>query len=57
MPDGRLRYEVEAERIEEEEREKLANPVIVDGPIRVRRPQTIPAPHERRPQRYQLPTF
>ncbi|GJJ13865.1 hypothetical protein Clacol_008122 [Clathrus columnatus] len=58
LPDGRLRYEVEAEKIEEEERERLANPIIVDGPIRVRRPQhTVPVVQERRPGRYQLPTF
>lgn len=57
LPNGRLRYEVEAEKLEEEERQRLANPVIVDGPIRVRRPQTLPPVQERKPARYQLPTF
>ena len=31
LPDGRIRYQVEAERMEEAERRRRANPVIIDG--------------------------
>ncbi|KIJ45237.1 hypothetical protein M422DRAFT_167041 [Sphaerobolus stellatus SS14] len=56
LPDGRLRHEVEVDRLEEEHRRRLANPVIVDGEIRVRRPSK-PQPQARRAGHYQLPTF
>ncbi|KAF8525129.1 FYVE zinc finger-domain-containing protein [Hysterangium stoloniferum] len=57
LADGRLWYEAEAQREEEEERQRTANPVIVElgGEIRVRRP---PAQNQNGTRRsYTLPTF
>ncbi|KAF8584928.1 hypothetical protein K439DRAFT_1646740 [Ramaria rubella] len=55
LPDGRLRYEVEAERMEEAARRRRANPVIIDGEIRVRKSRAPPPPPRTGP--YKLPTF
>lgn len=55
LPDGRIRYEVEVERMEEEARLRRANPVIVDGEIRVRKLRRPPSPPRGGP--YKLPTF
>ncbi|KAF8508469.1 hypothetical protein JB92DRAFT_3144994 [Gautieria morchelliformis] len=54
-PDGRIRWEVEAEQMEEDRRRRRENPVLIDGEIRVRKLRPPPPLPKGGP--YKLPTF